>query len=273
MKEHTIRIGVRAHDYGKRTPEGLFAAIAGDGWNSVQLACKKALIPVETPEDVTPALLERIKSALEKNGLDVGVLGSYVELAHADKTVRRQSAAEFCANLRIAKALGAGCVGSETTRVDAASRADGMKRLFHSLEQILPEAERLEVRVGIEPVAAHTLATPELARELLDTLQSPWLWIIFDPVNLLTPENFRNQDDLWKRSFDCFGERIAAVHMKGGALRDGKIAAVPFPDSQVDYDVLFRSLRALTYDFPLLRDELEDVSRAREDLAFLKSRL
>ena len=268
-----IRIGVRAHDYGKRTPEELFAAIAGDGWQSVQLACKKALVPVETTEDVTPALLERIKSELEKNGLDVGVLGSYVELAHADEAVRRQSAEEFCANLRVAQALGAGCVGSETTRADASSRADGMKKLLRSLEQILPEAERLRVRVGIEPVAVHTLATPELAKELLDTLQSRWLWIIFDPVNLLTPENFGSQGDLWKRSFDCFGERIAAVHMKGGALRDGKIAAAPFADSQVDYDALSRALRALPYDFPLLRDELEDVSRAREDLAFLKSLL
>jgi len=263
-------IGVRAHDYGKHSPADLIGAIAGDGWKTIQLAFPKAIEGIDSFDDVTPEIVSETKSVLDINGVSVAVLGVYIEPSFIDDPKRKEQVRFFRNMLPHAKTLQAGCVGTETTTRDENS---DIHALYRSLEEILPEAERIGVNIGIEPVHRHTLHTPEMTRQMLRDFPSPRLKIIFDPLNLLTPDTIDTQNELWKRSIDCFGEYITAIHMKG-ATRElnngGMLADAPFESSVLNHEYLFPLIKSM--NIPILR-EGANPANSTSDIAFIQKYL
>jgi len=262
--------GVRAHDYGKLPADELFSAISGHGWQAVQLAFPKAITGVDSFGGVTPEIIAKTKEALDASGLSVAVLGVYVDPSLVDENERATQASFLSAAIPQAKALNAGCVGTETT---VRGPHSDMRALYRSLEELLPEAELHGVNIGIEPVFIHNLSTPELTAKMLRDFSSTRLKTIFDPINLLKLEDVDSQNDLWARCLDCFGDHIVAVHIKGAYRQAGEntmLTDAPFASSVVDYGFLFSLLK--TVGAPILREGVVP-SEAAGDLAFLRGLL
>lgn len=271
-RQTPVKMGVRAHDYGKLPIGELCREIAGDGWNAIQLAIPKAVAGLTDFSDVTADIVHEIRVELEKSGLSVAVLGVYVEPSLMDDTQRLAQTDHLFKALSQAKILNAGCVGTETTsrkRQPGASHKDALRQLYRSLESLLPEAERLGVNIAVEPVYRHTLNSPELTRGLLKDMNSPRLKVIFDPVNLMQLEDIGTQAGLWQRCMDCFGGDIVAVHIKGasGEMTELGLGNAALADSVVDYKSLFGHLRAL--NAPILREAAVPAC-AGADIAFIR---
>lgn len=267
------KIGVRAHDYGRDAPEKLFARIAGDGWQCVQVAFPKCVEGVRNWADVTPGRVEAVRKALQVHHLSVAVLGAYTELGMVEEVQRKKAVSAFRAQLPVAKALGACCVGTETTSMakqPGVCRQEALECLERSLAEILPDAESLGVTVAVEPVYYHTMATPELTRRVLDDLASPALRVILDPANLFSPQEAFRQRELWPRVFDAFGDKIVAVHIKGARLENGAPVSCLLEESQVDYRAIVDLLARSGIQPPLLREEAIP-ARAAGDQAFMRA--
>lgn len=270
----TFLIGARLHDYGQGTPDELFARVAADGFAAVQLAYKKCVPGVKSYADVTPQLVADTVEAGKRHHIQVAVLGTYVELALDDEAKRTANAADFKSQLAVCKALGAGCIGTETTNMAlqpaGTTRERAQYMLCKSLETILPEAERLGVTVGIEPVSYHSMNTPEATRRILDTMASPALKVIFDAGNLLTADAVDHQDQLWDRVGSLLGDRLVAVHFKGETFTpEGKPQSTSLEESVIDFSGAFRMLRALPQTLPVLREEAVP-ARAASDIALIR---
>lgn len=270
----TFLIGARLHDYGQGTPDELFARVAADGFAAVQLAYKKCVPCVKSYADVTPQLVADTVEAGKRHHIQVAVLGTYVELALDDEAKRIANAADFKSQLAVCKALGAGCIGTETTNMAlqpaGTTRERAQYLLCKSLETILPEAERLGVTVGIEPVSYHSMNTPEATRRILDTMASPALKVIFDAGNLLTADAVAHQDQLWDRVGSLLGDRLVAVHFKGETFTpEGKPQSTSLEESVIDFSGAFRMLRALPQTLPVLREEAVP-ARAASDIALIR---
>ena len=270
----TFLIGARLHDYGQGTPDELFARVAADGFAAVQLAYKKCVPGVKSYADVTPQLVADTVEAGKRHHIQVAVLGTYVELALDDEAKRTANAADFKSQLAVCKALGAGCIGTETTNMAlqpaGTTRERAQYLLCKSLETILPEAERLGVTVGIEPVSYHSMTTPEATRRILDTMASPALKVIFDAGNLLTADAVAHQDQLWDRVGSLLGDRLVAVHFKGETFTpEGKPQSTSLEESVIDFSGAFRMLRALPQTMPVLREEAVP-ARAASDIALIR---
>ena len=110
-------VGARLHDYGKGSPDELFGRVAADGFAAVQLAYKKCVPSVRSYADVTDALVAETVAAEQAHSIQVAVLGTYVELAINDES-RLKNAADFKSQLAVCKALGAGCIGTETSSLE-----------------------------------------------------------------------------------------------------------------------------------------------------------
>ena len=268
----TFLIGARLHDYGQGTPDELFARVAADGFAAVQLAYKKCVPGVKSYADVTPQLVADTVEAGKRHHIQVAVLGTYVELALDDEAKRTANAADFKSQLAVCKALGAGCIGTETMALQPAgtTRERAQYLLCKSLETILPEAERLGVTVGIEPVSYHSMNTPEATRRILDTMASPALKVIFDAGNLLTADAVDHQDQLWDRVGSLLGDRLVTVHFKGETFTpEGKPQSTSLEESVIDFSGAFRMLRALPQTLPVLREEAVP-ARAASDIALIR---
>ena len=267
-------VGARLHDYGKGSPDALFGRVAADGFAAVQLAYKKCVPSVKSYADVTAELVADTVAAEKAHNIQVAVLGTYVELAINDES-RLQNVADFKSQLAVCKALGAGCIGTETTSMakqpSGTTREEAQQLLCRSLGEILPAAEDLGVVVAIESVTYHSMNSAAATRHILDTMASPNLKVIFDMSNLVNAENVNDQARIWNDVGELLGDRIAAVHFKGQAFRpDGGLISTSLEESRTDYAGAFAMLRQLPQAvLPVLREEAVP-ARAASDIAYMK---
>lgn len=267
-------VGARLHDYGKGTPDELFARVSADGFAAVQLAYKKCVPTVKSYADITEALVNDTIAAEKAHNIQVAVLGTYVELAINDAR-RLQNVADFKSQLAVCKALGAGCIGTETTKMcdqpAGTTREEAQELLCRSLAEILPVAEELGVTVGVEPVTYHSMNSAAATRHILDTMRSLNLKVIFDLSNLVDADNVNAQDRIWNDIGELVGDKIVAVHFKGQAFNpDGSLLHTSLEDSLTDYAGAFAMLRQLPQEvLPVLREEAVP-ARAASDIAFMR---
>lgn len=267
-------VGARLHDYGKGSPDELFGRVAADGFAAVQLAYNKCVPSVRSYADVTDALVAETVAAEKAHSIQVAVLGTYVELAINDES-RLKNAADFKSQLAVCKALGAGCIGTETTSMEkqpaGTTREEAQELLCRSLADILPAAEALGVTVAVEPVTYHSMNSAAATRHILDTMRSPNLKVIFDMSNLVDAGNVGAQDRIWNDVGELLGDQIVAVHFKGQAFApDGGLLHTSLEDSLTDYAGAFAMLRQLPQDaLPVLREEAVP-ARAASDIAFMR---
>lgn len=269
-------IGARGHDFGRATAKELFEKITNAGYSCVQLAYPKAITGVKTFSDVTDSVIEETKIAMSETGMKIPVLGVYVELSHMDEKLRQDHVNAFISQMPVCKKLGAGCMGTETTGMGAqptgTTISEARRQLYKSLEKILPAAEENGVIVGIEPVVDHALSTPEFTKEVLDTMKSPNLKIIFDPGNLLSRDFLNKQEQLFGKAMELWGDKIVAVHFKGVRYLDNSAREdICFAESEMDNDIVFKLLSTLPQkELPILREHAVPENSAQE-IAYIKS--
>ena len=253
-------IGARGHDFGRQTPEALFSAIGQAGFRCTQLAFPKAIEGVKSYADVTPSLVEAARAASKASNVGIAVDGTYVELSYADEEKRKAEVAKVLSQIPVAKALGAGCMGSETTNM---AKQPGISR---------KEAQEA-LLFAVECVYYHTMNTPEAVKMVLDTMASPNLRVICDFANYVGPENASvdAQRRLWDKVGSWYGDKIVAVHFKGQNFQpDGTLYSTSLEDSCVDYAGGFEMLRQMPQtSLPVLREEAVP-ARAASDIAFMK---
>ena len=270
-------VGARGHDFGRHGVEELLCSIGDAGFRCTQLAYTKAVEGVKSYADVTPALVDATNAAVQKSGVPIAVDGTYVELGYADEDKRRAEVAKALSQVPVAKALRAGCMGSETTNMakqPTVSRKEAQEALLRSLGEIIPVCEEQGVLFAVECVYYHSMNTPEAVRMVLDAIASPNLRVICDLANYVGPENASvdAQRRIWDKVGSWYGDKIAAVHFKGQNFKpDGTLYSTSLEDSCVDYKGRFEMLRALPQPvLPVLREEAVP-ARAASDIAFMKS--
>lgn len=243
-----VIIGMRGHDFGRMEPRALACAISEAGFRATQLAFTKAFPP---PADayMSPEALRMIRDTFAARDIALPVMGCYVSASDRDDAVREEAKRRFAACLRSSVTLGTACVGTETTHFtfDESEREAAYARLLDFTRAVVREAEACGGTVGIEPVALHTLNTPELTRRLLSDVPSPNLKVIFDLANLVTPQTTapEAQQEILERSLACFGSKIAVLHVKDGVFgADGKWENRPLGQGVMDWAHLLPQLRA-----------------------------
>ena len=224
-----MRIGCRVHDFGRASAEELATRIAAKGLTCVQLAPSKALDGVAWGRGaLTPALAADVGKTFRRHGIDIAVLGCYVNPIHPDRGVRQELLEIFKEHLRVARDFGCDVVALETGSVNAdySPHPDNhteaaFQELVTSISELVEAADAADVRVGVEAVTVHTVSTPALMRRLLDEIASDHIGVVHDPVNLLDAENWRGQARIFQEAFDLYGDRIVAVHAKDFTVNEG----------------------------------------------------
>ena len=266
-------IGMRGHDFGRMAPEALAAAIRETGFRATQLAFTKAF-PAPAAQYMTPQALSGIREAFAAQGIALPVMGCYVSASDRDDAVREAAKASFSDCLRASVLLGALCVGTETTHFtfDESERESAYARLVDFTRAAVAVAEECGATVGIEPVAYHTLATPELTRRLLDDVPSEHLRVILDTANLVPPGESRPeaQHDLLERALSLFGDKICVLHVKDGVWNsENKWENRPLGEGIMDWPTLLPRLRANNDRLCALREDVWP-GRADEECAILR---
>ena len=265
-----MRIGVRGHDYSKGTPVQIAEKISEAGFCCLQLALHKSLEGF-LPEygHLSPGFAFEVRSAFEQRGLEIAVLGCYVDPGTQDEVLREDSVRRFEEQLSYCRMLGSNIVATETSNCTEKDREKQYELLLDSVKRMVRRAETFGVFVGIEPVWCHTLNTPELAGKLLSDVSSPNLQIVFDPFNLIAPDKTDDQHRLIDAAFDIFGDRIVAIHAKDAIVEGGEFKSCLIGDGFFDHEYFYRKLNRVKPGISVLREGADPLT-ARHDIEALK---
>lgn len=270
-----MKLGVRAHDYGRHKAGELAKLLKAEGFEAAQVALHKAIAGIPAPYPIEDEKLQEVKDAFEKAQIDISVLGCYMNLSTDDPKEKADHTRNLKAGISYAKMLNAGMIGTETSYgvLPMEAKKETRKQVWDMISGLLPLAEEKGVILGIEPVAAHTLYSPQWTKELIQDMKSPNLKIIFDPVNLLTKNRIQDQEELWRECFEAFGEQIQAVHLKDCVLDDqGNFAPCPLGTGLMKYDYLFSWLTKNKAQISVMREEIA-MESAHQDILFMKTLL
>lgn len=252
-----MQIGIRLHDVNAglapeaQTMEARAAKAREEGFSCVHLAFSKVIKGVAFDGcALTEGLAFHAKRVFAQNGLDVAVLGCYLNLAHPDPAKLRDIQSRYYGHLRVAALMGAGVVGTETGapnpeyKMDANTHSDGaLDTLIRGLAPVVERAEHWGVSIAIEPVWKHIVYNADRAVKVLDAIKSPNLRIILDPVNLLYPGNADQREKVIGDAIDKLGDRVAVVHLKD-FVRDGdELRSIAAGTGEMDYTQILRFMK------------------------------
>ena len=212
-----IQFGLRLHDAEKLPIEQVLPLVRQKGFSCAHVALSKSLKEIPcTPGALTPGYALYLRHLFEQNGIDIAVLGNYLNLAHPDEDALHAIQEKYYAHIRFASLLGCGMVGTET----GAPNAEYFKPVVRC-------AEQYGVTIAIEPVVKHIVYDAKRARTVLDEIGSPNLQILFDPVNLLNMENVDRREEVFAEAIELLGKDIAMIHFKDFLRKDagGQLAA------------------------------------------------
>lgn len=211
-----MSVGILAHLLGKQPYRELAAKVAAHGFPYVQLALSKAISDVDCSlGKLSPGLAAEIGGTFASHGVKIAVLGCYVSLIEREEDIWRHNVDRFKEHLRYAGQLGAPIVALEVGKpADQQHVAENWKRLHRALAELVEEAERWGVTIGLEAAQGHLIDSPELMAATLEHYPSSCVGVLLDPCNLMNAENFARQDEIIRSSFDLFGSRIVSSHAK-----------------------------------------------------------
>lgn len=273
-----MNYGMRCHDIcPKGTMDEVFDAVKANGIHQIQLALGKSISGYDfNYGHYSPGFGRTIGQKLKERDIHVAVLGCYINPTNPDEKMRQAEVRKFIEHLKYAKAIGADMVGTETGRYDADFKVvpytytEGCYQLLlKSMREIVSAAEKLGVIVGIEAVHDHTLYCPEMMRRFLEDMNSPNVEAILDPVNLISAENYQNQDEILEKAFKLYGDWISMIHIKDFVMKDGQPEFAYVGDGLFHYETLMKLLKKeKPYAAMLL--ENSNTERYHSDVAYLQ---
>lgn len=253
-----MQLGIRLHDIHTKlgpefqTMEKRAQTAREEGFTCVHLAYSK-VIKGYTFDDcaLTEGLAKYTRRVFEGQGLDVAVLGCYLNLAHPDPDKLKEIQSRYYGHLRVASLLGAGVVGTETGapnvqyKMDANTHSEeALDTFIRGLAPVVERAEKCGVMMAIEPVWKHIVYNPDRAVKVLEAIQSPNLRIIFDPVNLLYPGNLDERDKVIGEAMEKLCDRIAVVHLKDCVPDGDDLKSIAAGTGVMDYREILKFMKA-----------------------------
>lgn len=243
-----MQIGLRLHDSGKVELKQRLKNVQGQGFNCVHLALSKIEGLVADAGALSPGYAMYLRHEFEQAGLDIAVLGNYLNLAHPNEEKLKEIQYKYMAHLRFASLLGCSVVGTETGAPnetysydkEACHSKEALEIFIENLKPVVEYAEKSGVILAIEPVYKHIVYSPERARIVLDRVKSPNLQIIFDPVNLLHPDNLHRRDEIMDEAISLLGKDIAIIHLKDYILENGEMKCLGCGFGEMDYEKVVR---------------------------------
>ncbi len=210
---------------------------------------------------------DRVRTLLADHGLRMyQATGYWQNLVTPDENRRREAVRTLQAALRLAGWMGARGIDTGPGSMNPAGpwfphpdnwTASARRQLVKSLKECAPAAEEAGVYLSLESHQLVTLKTPEITREILDEVGSPWVRCDYDSANWITLDTIFDTTAALNHHFDLLGDHIVSCHAKDIwienrltlHLQDGCPGK-----GLMDFKTLFRRMEALNPDYPVIAE-------------------
>lgn len=210
---------------------------------------------------------QRVRDLLAGEGVRFyQATGYWQNMVTPDETARKEAVRTVQAALRLAGWMGARGIDTGPGSMNPDGpwfphpynyTEQAKEQLIKTLKECQGAAEEAGVLLSLECHQLVTLKTPEIAREVLDAVDSPWVRCDYDSANWITLEDIYDTGRALNHHFDVVGKHMASCHAKDIWI-ENKLA-LHLQDGcpgkgLMDFKTLFRRMEALNPDFPVIAE-------------------
>ena len=237
------------------------------------------------PRTTSKAEAQRVRDLLAGEGIHLyQATGFWQNMVTPDETARKESVRTIQAALRLASWLGARGIDTGPGSMNPNGpwfphpynyTEQAKQQLIKTLKECAQAAEDAGVFLSLECHQLVTLKTPEIAREVLSAVDSPWVRCDYDSANWITLEDIYDTGAALNHHFDVVGQYMVSCHAKDIWIENR--LALHLQDGcpgkgLLDFKTLFRRMEALSTDYPVIAEgnsteELPAVSRLFHEIA------
>lgn len=260
-----MKKGMRIHDISVKDLKGIIACCKDYDITEGQLVFEKTVPGFEFGR-YSDEYANELKSVFAD--IHICVLGSYINPSATNPEELKTGLDRFKEKIRYASVLKPTVVGTETgfygdeMSDDVNNTEEAYQHLLKNVSELVKEAEKYDVCVGIEGVHCFVINSPDRMERLLNDLGSDNVRVIFDPVNLINISNYKQQDDIINAMFDKVGEKIVVLHAKDFVIEDESLKMVIPGEGLLNYKLIFERMKKLNLDLPIIAEELDEKKAA-----------
>lgn len=260
MINDKLNIGLRGHDVEAENLPELSKKLKEYGINNVQLVLKRSCKDFKEGM-FSPSFAKQIGEIFKVNDIEISVLGCYINPSNTNKEVLEKDMAYFIESLKYAKFMNAGVVGLETGFVGETcisennQTEEAYQYLLSNMKVLRDAAEKLGVMIAVEAVSCFVINSPERMHRLVSDLASPNISVIFDPLNLITISNYKDQDNIIRKMFELLSDRIAVIHLKDFKVVDNNIRQCSIGEGILNIPLLLSLVSENKPQIPIILEE------------------
>lgn len=256
-----MKKGIRAHDVAAKGLSNICKKCFDEDIHYLQLVLEKSVEGFEFGK-FTEEYAENLKKELDD--MKIAILGSYINPSSSNPKELKKDIEKFKEKIRYASILKPYAVGTETgfysdVMSDKLNNTqEAYTHLLKNLGELVCEAERYNVNIGIEGVHCFVINTPEKMSKLIRDLNSENAKVIFDPVNYINVGNYQNQDKIIENAFELFADKIIVIHAKDFIVENNTVKNVIPGEGLLNYKLIFKKLKEYKLDIPIISEEISD---------------
>ncbi len=214
---------------------------------------------------VNGSYLRGLPAWVKEEGLEVEVLGAYVNCVQPDILIMGTRAEDLDRAIEFAPVLGAqrmtawtGGYGPALFTADPRNFTSAASdAILRTLEPRFKRLEERKLRLALESYI--TLACPDAPslRRLLDRMP-PFINAVFDPPNLTPIASYGKRDEVLRDMAAILKDRVGVVHWKDFRLaKDGRSYDLPGPLGGVmNYSLFLGCVKPLPRDTPIVIEHI-----------------
>ena len=252
-----MKKGIRGHDIRAEGLINIASSAREHNIGYLQLVLEKSIDGFKKG-DFTKEYADELKNQLQDT--EIAILGSYINPSNPNDLELSFDIEKFKEKIRYADILNPIAVGTETGifKEGMTDSEEAYQRVFETMKEIVNEAEKYDVNVGVEGVHCFVINTPQKMKRLVDDLNSDNVKVIFDPVNYLNINNYQNQDEMINDIFELLSDKICVLHAKDFVVENGEFKMTKPTEGMLNYQLIFEKMKDHNLDIPIICEEINE---------------
>jgi sugar phosphate isomerase/epimerase len=290
--EGVAQLGIMTTEFAVQTIPETSAALLSHGVSTAQLQLGSVVADVAIQDsllrglDVTGPFLSEdlantIKSSFAEQGVTIAAVDGTYNMIHPDRDRRFRNLDHLQQLIELAGPMGTNlvtlCTGTRNAdsmwRPDPSNHtAEAWDDLVEQLRVAVRVAESAGVTLAFEPEHANVVDSAERAVELIETVGSPALKVLFDPANIFHLGDLQRMREHLEEAFELVSDHIALVHAKD-LDHDGAAGGRAAGMGLLDYALILAELDRRDYAGAIILHQLKELDSTGIDeaLQFLRN--
>lgn len=253
-----IELGIFSNVFGNDSFEQAIRKIRHHGFSHIQFDFGSIGLE-ELPETITIQDVDKVKKIVDQYEVSISAVSGTFNTLDQEPERLKENIRRFNQLVNVTRELGSSIVTICTGSFDPISMwrnhpdntSDrAWEQLRTSLLPMVESAEKNDITLAFEPEQANVIKDATSAKELIDSIGSTKLKVLFDAANLINQQNAHQMEKKIEEALQLLHDQIAYAHCKDVFATSDGVTFKPIGAGNLSFSHYLQSLSKY-YDGPI----------------------